>query len=118
MNPYKILIVDDEENILWVLKKGLEKNNYIVDTATSGEKALEQLQKNKYLMMFSDIFMELFQSFFPAGCRIDNVIIFLQAFFQDPENIFFIIDNENFMWFHFIILLPLPDWKKNLYGGS
>ena len=58
MNPYKILIVDDEENILWVLKKGLEKNNYIVDTATSGEKALEQLQKNKYLMMFSDIFME------------------------------------------------------------
>jgi two-component system, NtrC family, nitrogen regulation response regulator GlnG len=58
MNPYKILIVDDEENILWVLKKGLEKNNYIVDTATSGEKALEQLHKNKYLMMFSDIFME------------------------------------------------------------
>ena len=54
----KILIVDDEKNILWVLKKGLEKNNYLVDTATSGEKALEQLQKNKYLMMFSDIFME------------------------------------------------------------
>ncbi|MDG1928313.1 MAG: response regulator, partial [Nitrospinaceae bacterium] len=54
----KILIVDDEKNILWVLKKGLEKNNYLVDTATSGEQALEQLQKNKYLMMFSDIFME------------------------------------------------------------
>jgi len=54
----KILIVDDEKNILWILKKGLEKNNYLVDTATSGEKALEQLQKNKYLMMFSDIFME------------------------------------------------------------
>ena len=58
MKPHKILVVDDEENILWVLKKGLEKNNYIVETATSGEKALEQLQKNKYLMMFSDIFME------------------------------------------------------------
>ena len=42
----KILIVDDEKNILWVLKKGLEKNNYLVDTVTSGEKALEQLQKN------------------------------------------------------------------------
>ena len=54
----KILIVDDEKNILWILKKGLEKNNYLVDTATSGETALEQLQKNKYLMMFSDIFME------------------------------------------------------------
>ncbi len=60
MNPkqHKILIVDDEENILWVLKKGLEKKNYLVDTATSGEKALDQLQKNEYLMMFSDIFME------------------------------------------------------------
>ena len=41
----KILIVDDEKNILWVLKNGLEKNNYLVDTATRGEKALEQLQK-------------------------------------------------------------------------
>ena len=54
----KILIVDDEKNILWVLKKGLEKNNLFVDTATSGEKALELLKKNEYLMMFSDIFME------------------------------------------------------------
>ncbi|MBC8285619.1 MAG: sigma-54-dependent Fis family transcriptional regulator [Nitrospinae bacterium] len=55
---HKILIVDDEENILWVLKKGLEKNNYLVDTATSGEKALDQLKNNEYLLMFSDIFME------------------------------------------------------------
>ena len=54
----KILIVDDEENILWVLKKGLEKNNYLVDTANSGEKALHKLRKNEYLLMFSDIFME------------------------------------------------------------
>ena len=46
MKRHKILIVDDEENILWVLKKGLEKNNFIVDTATSGEKALEKLHKN------------------------------------------------------------------------
>ena len=27
MKPHKILVVDDEENILWVLKKGLEKNS-------------------------------------------------------------------------------------------
>jgi two-component system nitrogen regulation response regulator GlnG len=58
MKLNKILIVDDEENILWVLKKGLERNNYIVETASSGEKALEKLHKNKYLIMFSDIFME------------------------------------------------------------
>ena len=40
------------------MKKGLEKNNYLVDTANSGEKALHQLRKNEYLLMFSDIFME------------------------------------------------------------
>ncbi len=54
----KILIVDDEQNILWVLKKGLEKKNYLIDTASSGEEALKHLGSNKYLMMFSDIFME------------------------------------------------------------
>lgn len=58
MKQNKILIVDDEENILWVLKKGLGKSNYLIDTATSGEKALDLLQKNEYLLMFSDIFMD------------------------------------------------------------
>jgi two-component system, NtrC family, nitrogen regulation response regulator GlnG len=58
MTQNKILIVDDEQNILWVLKKGLEKKNYIVHTASSGEKALEQLASNQYLIMFTDIFME------------------------------------------------------------
>ena len=57
----KILIVDDEKNILWVLKKGLEKNNFQADTVTSGEKALELLKKNEYLMMFSDIFFRFTQ---------------------------------------------------------
>ncbi|MZH41978.1 MAG: sigma-54-dependent Fis family transcriptional regulator [Nitrospinae bacterium] len=53
----KILIVDDEQNILWVLKKGLEKKNYLVHTATSADEALKQLADNQYLMMFTDIFM-------------------------------------------------------------
>jgi two-component system nitrogen regulation response regulator GlnG len=53
----KILIVDDEQNIIWVLKKGLEKKNYLVHTASSSEEALEQLTTNQYLMVFSDIFM-------------------------------------------------------------
>ena len=56
-NQNKILIVDDEQNILWVLKKGLEKKNYLVHTATSAEEALKQLADNQYLLMFTDIFM-------------------------------------------------------------
>ena len=58
MTQNKILIVDDEQNILWVLKKGLEKKNYLVHTASSAEQALERLASNQYLIMFSDIFME------------------------------------------------------------
>ncbi len=54
----KILIVDDEQNILWVLKKGLEKKNYLVHTASSANEALDKLAANEYLIMFSDIFME------------------------------------------------------------
>jgi two-component system, NtrC family, nitrogen regulation response regulator GlnG len=54
---HKILVVDDEQNITWVLKKGLEKKSYLVHTASSGEEALKKLTANQYLMMFSDIFM-------------------------------------------------------------
>ncbi|CAH0117947.1 hypothetical protein PAE9249_00412 [Paenibacillus sp. CECT 9249] len=36
----KILLVDDEENILHVIKAYLEKNNYIVYEADTGKGAL------------------------------------------------------------------------------
>lgn len=38
---YNILVVEDEKNILDVIKAYLEKEDYIVVTATDGEKALE-----------------------------------------------------------------------------
>lgn len=54
----KILVCDDEENILWVFKKALEKRNFLVHTAGSGSEALEKIRKNDYLLAFTDIFME------------------------------------------------------------
>ncbi len=56
-NP-KILIVDDEENIRWVFKKAFGKKNFQVDTAESGEDALDKILNNDYLAVFTDIFME------------------------------------------------------------
>ncbi len=56
-NP-KILIVDDEENIRWVFKKAFGKKDFLVDTAESGEEALNKIQNNDYLAVFTDIFME------------------------------------------------------------
>ncbi len=54
----KILVVDDEENVRWVLKKALEKKQFVVHTATSGEDALRKIQNNDYALVFSDIFMD------------------------------------------------------------
>ena len=44
MKRYSILLVDDEESILVVLKGYLEKEGYIVTTAESGDKAVEMLK--------------------------------------------------------------------------
>ncbi|QPJ62284.1 MAG: nitrogen regulation protein NR(I) [Candidatus Nitronauta litoralis] len=54
----KILVVDDEESILWVFKKALEKRNITVHTAESAQQALDKIQRNDYLLIFTDIFME------------------------------------------------------------
>lgn len=52
-----ILVVDDEESLRWVLKKGLEKKGYNVHTAENGRTALSFLSKNEYLLIFLDIFL-------------------------------------------------------------
>ncbi|MBT6661801.1 MAG: response regulator, partial [Nitrospina sp.] len=57
INTKKILIVDDEENIRLLFKKALGKKNYTVHIAHNAEDALQKIKKNKYLLIFSDIFM-------------------------------------------------------------
>ena len=51
----KILVVDDEESIRWVFKKGLEKKGYHVKTVESAEDALQEFQKTPYPLVFVDI---------------------------------------------------------------
>ena len=52
-----ILVIDDEESIRWVFKKGLEKKGYTVHTSENGKNALSMLSKNRYLIIFLDIFL-------------------------------------------------------------
>ena len=49
-----ILVVDDEEDILELIRKTLEKQNYRVQTALDGEVALGHLGKNRYDLIISD----------------------------------------------------------------
>ena len=52
-----ILIVDDEINTLKVLSAALKSSNTQVETARSGEEALELLKKKKYSLVISDFKM-------------------------------------------------------------
>jgi two-component system response regulator HydG/two-component system response regulator AtoC len=54
---HTILIVDDEINTLKVLSAALKNNNTQVETARSGEEALELFKKKKYSLVISDFKM-------------------------------------------------------------
>lgn len=51
----KILIVEDEKDILNALQKGLKKRGYAVDTACDGEEALESYYSNFYDVIVLDL---------------------------------------------------------------
>ncbi len=55
--PLKVLLVDDEEDILWGLSEELTRNKIEVDTATNGLEALEKIKKKNYDFLVTDIRM-------------------------------------------------------------
>ncbi|NQT21872.1 MAG: response regulator [Candidatus Omnitrophica bacterium] len=59
----KILIVDDEPDILRTVSYRLEKMGYDIITATNGEEGLESARKNKPDMIFLDINMPVMDGF-------------------------------------------------------
>lgn len=58
-NPKRILVVDDEKDVLLIIKRTLEKWGYIVDTFYRPEGALGHFQKNvhAYGLILCDIRM-------------------------------------------------------------
>lgn len=58
MNPFiKILIADDEPDILEILKFNLEAEGFVVDTAKNGVEAIEKAKVNKPDLIILDIMM-------------------------------------------------------------
>jgi DNA-binding NtrC family response regulator len=51
----RILVVDDDVNILRVFKRILEKEGYIVETAETGTDALTKIQKAKFTVYLVDV---------------------------------------------------------------
>jgi DNA-binding NtrC family response regulator len=56
----RLLVVDDESDIVHVVKSGLVKNKFLVDSFTDSEEALQNFQSNPkshYCLVLSDIRM-------------------------------------------------------------
>ncbi|MCF8036100.1 MAG: response regulator [Desulfobacteraceae bacterium] len=49
-----IIIVDDEPDICWALKNILQKNNFHLNTASSGMEALELVRQCRFRIAFVD----------------------------------------------------------------
>ena len=58
-SPAKLLIVDDEPDIVQVLKLGLLKNRFLVNSFTNPEEALQSFKSNaeSYCLVLSDVRM-------------------------------------------------------------
>ena len=86
---YKILVVDDEQDLCEILKFNLETEGYTVDTANSAEEALS-MGVEKYDLLLLDVMMGGMSGFAMARQLKDNPataqvpIIFLTA--RDTEN--------------------------------
>lgn len=89
MNDYRILVVDDEEDLCEILKFNLEMEGYTVDTAYSAEEALK-LDITQYNLLLLDVMMGEISGFKMARMLKANKdtaeipIIFITA--KDAEN--------------------------------
>ena len=52
-----ILVVDDDDGIRSLVKKYLNENNFLVNTASSGEEASEKIKIAKFDLIILDIMM-------------------------------------------------------------
>lgn len=89
MNDYRILVVDDEEDLCEILKFNLEMEGYTVDTANSAEEALK-LDIKQYNLLLLDVMMGEISGFKMARMlkadkdTAEIPIIFITA--KDTEN--------------------------------
>ena len=89
MNEYRILVVDDEEDLCEILKFNLENEGYKVDTANSAEEALK-MDLPQYHLLLLDVMMGEISGFRMANMlkkdeRTAHIpIIFVTA--KDTEN--------------------------------
>lgn len=63
MNSYKVLVADDEPNIVKIMEFELKKSGYQVMTAYDGQEALELIKSNPPDLILSDIMMPIMDGY-------------------------------------------------------
>lgn len=58
LNEAKLLVVDDEESLRITTAAIFEREGYIVDTASSGDEAIDLISKTDYDLVLTDLHME------------------------------------------------------------
>jgi len=72
----KILIVDDDEQILRFVSRALTENDIESDTASNGREAIESLAEGDYGVVLLDVLMP----------EVDGIQVLMELKKSDPEN--------------------------------
>ena len=89
MNPYRILVVDDEEDLCEILQFNLENEGYTVDVAYSAEEALKK-DISSYNLLLLDVMMGEISGFRMARTLRENpktALIPIINFFSSSLNL-------------------------------
>ena len=76
----RILVVDDELNIVRLIQVNLERHGYTVETANNGAQALQKIKENRPDLLVSDVMMPEMDGFeLLANVRRDPSLVDLPA---------------------------------------
>ena len=63
MNSIKLLLVEDDDALRFIVKDNLERSNYMVDTAENGEQAIKMFEENRYNLIILDVMLPKIDGF-------------------------------------------------------
>lgn len=87
----RILIVEDEESIVTLLRRTLEEKGYQIDAAASGEEALTMIEGSRYDLVISDLKMpgidgrQLYERLMVTHPELGQHIVFITGDMASPE---------------------------------
>ena len=90
--PHKILLVEDEENLLDIIKLNLELEGYMVTAVSNGRVALNEIRSKRFDLVILDVMLPEMDGFsICQAVRLDNnpvPILFLTAKNSSEDRVF------------------------------